>query len=270
MSKTKLTDLSTIKKISLPVLLIAVLVAIVFIDHKYTTNQKPPASARVGQDGPVQKETAPIVQLEDEDKKSIPNPQPTGVITQELPEQAKLKVPFLVQAPYANWDPLHEDACEEASLLMVASFLNKVSVDSDDLGDEEIQKLVGYETKNNYQPSVSLENLNLIANDYFKLSTGRIEETVTTESIKKEIASGKPVIIPAAGRVLPNPYYKQPGPNYHMLVVIGYDKNGFITNDPGTKRGQDFYYKTQDLLKSIHNWDENNILNGESKYLVFD
>ena len=36
--------------------------------------------------------------------------------------------------------------------------------------------------------------------------------------IKEFLMAGKLVIVPAAGRQLGNPYYKAPGPVYHMLV----------------------------------------------------
>ena len=39
-----------------------------------------------------------------------------------------------------------------------------------------------------------------------------------------------------------------------MLVVIGYTDDGFITNDPGTKRGEQYWYKTETLLDAIHDW----------------
>ena len=39
-----------------------------------------------------------------------------------LPEEINIAVPFTSQAPYAIWDPLHDDACEEASLIMLDAF----------------------------------------------------------------------------------------------------------------------------------------------------
>ena len=69
-----------------------------------------------------------------------------------------------------------------------------------------------------------------------------------------EIAKGNPVIIPAAGRDLDNPYYSGDGPWYHMLLVTGYDKKYFITNDPGTRQGLDYKYKHKKLVNAIHDW----------------
>jgi hypothetical protein len=93
---------------------------------------------------------------------------------------------------------------------------------------------------------------------------------VTTESIKEELAKGNPIIIPAAGRRLLNPYFSGEGPWYHMLVVKGYDRNEFITNDPGTKRGDGYKYKYDVLVNAIHDWTgvKEEIEGGQRKMMV--
>jgi uncharacterized protein YvpB len=188
----------------------------------------------------------------------------------KLSENILLDVPFLSQAPFAKWDALHEDACEEASLIMVKYFLDGIEMISKEKGEKEIQDAVAFEKKNKYELSVTLDELNEIADKYYNLKTGRVEKNITIQDIKKELSSGKPVIVGAAGKVLPNPNFKNGGPNYHMLVIIGYDEKGFITNDPGTRLGKSFRYSFDDLYKSIHDWNPKNILNGEKNYLVFD
>ena len=60
--------------------------------------------------------------------------------------------------------------------------------------------------------------------------------------------------VPVAGRELGNPYFSGGGPWYHMLVITGYDGNRFITNDPGTKRGEDYKYSADVLIEAIHDW----------------
>jgi uncharacterized protein YvpB len=183
---------------------------------------------------------------------------------------ALLSVPFLSQAPFGVWDPLHEDACEEASLIMVKHFLNKDKNLLPTSGDVEIRKMIQYEEKNSYSISLTLEQLNQIAKDYAEMQTGRVKNNATADDIKKELDAGRPIIVPAAGKILPNPNFRNGGPNYHMLVVVGYDQKGFITNDPGTRKGEGFRYTFNDLYYAIHDWDAGNILNGQKAYLVFD
>ena len=184
-----------------------------------------------------------------------------------LLEKVYLDVPFQVQAPNANWDPVHEEACEEASLLMVYHFIKKIRITD---GDIEINNILDYEKTNKYGPSITLNALSDIASSYYKLNYGTVHINISIVDIKNELANGNPVIVGAAGKILPNPNFRDGGPIYHMLVIKGYDKDGFITNDPGTRLGNNFRYNYDDLFNSIHDWNSANILNGGKNYLVFD
>ncbi|HEX7586011.1 MAG TPA: C39 family peptidase [Patescibacteria group bacterium] len=197
---------------------------------------------------------------------SVSSPQTAATI----PDSVLLDVPFLAQAPFGIWDPLHEDACEEASLVMVKHFLAKDKNLTPISGDVEIRKMIQYEEKNGYGISISMEQLKQIAKEYSAMLTGRVQSNATIDDIKQELSAGRPVIVPAAGKILPNPNFRNGGPNYHMLVVVGYDKNGFITNDPGTRKGEGFRYTFEALYYAMHDWDETNVLNGQKAYLVFD
>ena len=190
--------------------------------------------------------------------------------TKIIPTSGMLEVPFTTQAPFANWDALHEEACEEASLIMLYHYLNGTSIDSQSSADQEIIDLVNWETKNGFAVDVTLQQLSDIAKKRFSMNSGRIITDISVESIKKEISAGNPVIVPAAGKLLPNPNFRNGGPKYHMLVIIGYDGEDFITNDPGTRNGKNFRYKYNDLINAIHDWDETNILDGRKALLVFD
>lgn len=189
---------------------------------------------------------------------------------EKLPDKILLEAPFLSQAPMQIWDALHEDACEEASLIMVKYSLEGKKAITPKEGDEEIKKLVAYQEKNGYGTSVTLQELGRIAKNFYNLQNYRAEENVTVEGIKKELAKGNLVIVGAAGKVLDNPNFKNGGPNYHMLVIRGYDEKGFITNDPGTRKGEGFRYTFDNLFTSIHNWDPKDILNGKKDYLVIE
>ena len=184
-----------------------------------------------------------------------------------LPDSIYLDVPFQVQAPNANWNSVHEDACEEASLLMVYHFINKTAISD---GDQELNKILEYETTNHFGGSVTLSDLNKIAQGYFGLKSGSVKQNISIDDIKAELVKGNSVIVGAAGKVLNNPNFRQGGPNYHMLVIKGYNKDVFITNDPGTRLGKDFYYNYDNLYDAIHDWNSENILNGDKNFLVFN
>jgi hypothetical protein len=39
-----------------------------------------------------------------------------------------------------------------------------------------------------------------------------------------------------------------------MLIIRGFNEDKFITNDPGTKRGEAYRYRFGDLLWAVHDW----------------
>jgi len=163
-----------------------------------------------------------------------------------------MDVPFSPQSPFGNWDDPYQEACEEMSLIMVERFLNKAGLTREE-ADTELLRLVAWQEANGYGMDVNIEQLAKIAEDFYGL-TVEVRTDVTEESIKAELAAGNPVILPVAGRELGNPYFSGEGPWYHMLVVTGYDWNSFITNEPGTKRGEDYEYSFDVLLNAVHDW----------------
>ncbi len=178
--------------------------------------------------------------------------------------------PFQSQAPFANWDELHEEACEEASIILVQWWQNNKSSISAQTMDTEILKLVDYQESNwgSHRDITAGETAEL-AEDIYSLSLN--EKNISSiEDIKEEIAQDHPVIVPTAGRLLGNPYFTGLGPIYHMLVVIGYDGKNIIVQDVGTKRGDHYKYNQSVFYNAIHDWNGsyNNIESGKKVMLV--
>jgi uncharacterized protein YvpB len=188
--------------------------------------------------------------------------------TSSTPGSVHIAVPFQSQAPLQNWDALHEEACEEASLILVDQYLHGQTISPEEM-ETNIQTLVKWETDNGYAQDVTIDQLGKIATAEYGLKATVITN-VTVESIKKEIAAGHPVIAPAAGQLLGNPYFSGKGPPYHVLVIIGYDSTHFITDDVGTRRGKDYKYDNETLINAIHDWNGSNetIQSGRKAMLV--
>jgi len=193
----------------------------------------------------------------------------TQITKDKLPDEIFIQVPFIIQAPFANWDVLHEESCEEASLIMMAHFYNKTPVGDQAQWEKEIQDLVSWETTHGYKQDVTMSELAQIAKDYYGLSA-TAKYNISVDDIKIELATGHPIIVPAAGKILPNPNFRNGGPNYHNLVVTGYDFQGFITNDPGTRNGENFRYTYDSLFNAIHDYNSENMFYGPKAYLVFE
>ena len=125
------------------------------------------------------------------------------------------------------------------------------------IAEDELQELVAWETKNGYGVDIGMAEMAKIAQEKYGLHASA-RMNVTADTIKRALLTGHPVIIPAAGRDLGNPYFSGAGPWYHAIVVTGYKKGwfgeSFIVNDPGTKRGKSYEYPVEKLLSAVHDW----------------
>ncbi len=108
----------------------------------------------------------------------------------------------------------------------------------------------------------------IVAEQLYGYNRVKVFTNPTIDQIKAELAAGHPVIVPAAGQQLGNPYFTAPGPVYHMLLIRGYTADGFITNDPGTRRGEGFVYAFDDLMSAMHDWNAQDINQGQKAVLV--
>jgi hypothetical protein len=181
-------------------------------------------------------------------------------------DEVNWDVPFTPQAPFANWDAVHGEACEEASAFMVLRYFAGQKIASPQDAEDGILHLIDAsgpavdETAQEIADLIESENPSLHAD---------ILKDPTEASMKAALAEGKLIIVPAAGRQLGNPFFQTPGPPYHMLVLRGYTKDGHvITNDPGTKRGENFAYTWTTLINAIHDWNGGDVENGAKVVIV--
>ncbi|MDD4287892.1 MAG: C39 family peptidase [Candidatus Peribacteraceae bacterium] len=186
------------------------------------------------------------------------------------PYTLHLSVPFSPQAPLADWDALHEESCEEMSLILVHHFLAGTDINREQ-AETELLALTAWETEHGYPQDVTVQELGKIAEEYFGYHA-RVIEDPATEDLKRLLADGHPVIVPAAGRDLGNPYFSGEGPWYHMLVLTGYNEFFFQTNDVGTRRGEGYVYRFETLLNAIHDWTgvKEEIRNGPKRVLIIE
>lgn len=175
----------------------------------------------------------------------------------DIPSKISIKVPFTSQAPFANWDAYHEEACEEASLIMAKYYLDGKKL-TPEVAEQEIQSMVAFEIKNyGFYEDTNTEDTVKLAKDFYRMNNLEIVYDFSENDIEKYLSQGHPIIIPADGQMLGNPYFSGDGPPYHMLVLTGYNKNTIITNDPGTKRGEGYKYDLDILYNAIHDFTGN-------------
>ncbi len=195
---------------------------------------------------------------------------PTPAPAVERPDSVRLNIAFAGQAPLGDWNPPYDEACEEASLIIVHHYLENTPLDAA-IMNREILDMVAHEESKGLPIDIDMPELAQVARDLYGYDAQVLEgNDVTAERIEQELANGNPVIAPFAGQDLGNPYYSGEGPPYHVLVIVGYDQNSFITHDVGTKRGEYYTYRKQIVLDSIHDWtgSTETIRSGPKRLLV--
>lgn len=195
-------------------------------------------------------------------------PEQVKIVTVTIPSSVNLDVPFTPQAPAANWKSPFQEACEEAAAI-ITDYFYRGSRFSPEIATLEILQLTQWEEAHGYPEDVTVEQLAEIVRAYYGYDA-RVSDAVTKDSILYELSQGHPVIVPTAGRMLGNPYYSGDGPWYHMLVIRGYDGRYFITNDPGTRRGENYSYTFDTVLAAVHDWTgvKEDIATGPKKMLI--
>jgi len=185
---------------------------------------------------------------------------PSTTLAENDLEKIVLPVPYTSEIPTGSWTKPWNNACEEASIIMVDSFYS---------GDTEISKTTAI---NKMTPLFKIENKIFgsnadtdatrtakLANEYLNF-TATIKNKPTIEEIKNQLRNNHPVITLHYAKNLKNPNHRWRvgGSYYHMMVLIGFDDNTeeFITNDSGdSKTGGGYRYSYLDIMKSLHDFN---------------
>jgi len=253
MSKNKLTLISVI---------FIILVAFSLLIYKFFPKNK------------VENKINQISQKVEEVKETIA-PEPTKILSSGLPNKHQIKTVFVPQSPEKNWDQPWQDACEEASLLTVDYFYKNITSTDPQTIKNDLLKIFDFETQQSFTHDVNIDQMSLVAQKYLNYSTKIITDP-TIEDLKKYLSQDIPVIVPANGKTLyqENKHFKEGGPYYHNLVILGYDdtNNKFTVHDVGTQFGAYFKYSYSLLMQSIHDFpvskQKEDINQGDKKVLI--
>lgn len=208
------------------------------------------------QKAPLPRPTAAIEEATPTPRTSLPTV-PIATPTPSLPTSVLLPVPFTPQAPTANWDELHNEACEEASVIMAAAYFagdtRKVIPPSE--VEAQLATLTEWQQKHfGYYLDSNAEETARMIREVYGLKA-RLIRNFSESDIKHALASDQLVIAMLAGRKLDNPYYRSPGPEYHVMVIRGYTSTHLISNDPGTRRGAEYKYSFATIDNATAEWD---------------
>ena len=174
-----------------------------------------------------------------------------------------LAAPFISQAPRGEWkNALFQNGCEEASVFMASRLGNDEPVSEEHA--EQALLALAHLSEQLFDTSVdtSAEDTLQLFRVYTGKENGRLMEQVTGEVLRATLARGEAMIIPMNGRLLGNPHFTAPGPETHMLVLLGYDvvTEEYIAHDPGTRFGAEYRYPRERFENAIRDYPTGNHL----------
>lgn len=165
----------------------------------------------------------------------------------------------MTQAPTGSWAQPYQDFCEEAALLMAHRWTTGKSVTRSE-ANKELLRMMEFESKNfgDYRDT-SAEKTAELFQTFYKSDAARVVPSANLTDVKRELARGNIVLLPLAGRKLAGPFYRLPGPLYHMLLLRGYDEDArqFTVNDDGTNtKGEAFRFSYDAISRAWNDWDD--------------
>lgn len=187
----------------------------------------------------------------------VPESKPEEKATSTLPKSINYHVPFTSQAPTAEWGKqIFQDGCEEASALMVKAWRDGETFTTAS-AREKISALAIWQQKK-FGHSVdtdAADTRRFLLEEFLKVTDTTIQYDFTLDELIDATQTGI-LIVPTNGRKLGNPNFTSPGPLQHMLVIVGYDAEDhqFITNDPGTRKGEGYRYSETTLYTAIRDY----------------
>jgi len=190
----------------------------------------------------------------------------------EIPKEVNLEVTFFSQAPDGVWTLPWKEACEEASIAQAIYFVR----------DEPLSKATYKEDINNLTELVELKYWNgrvdtnmketaEILESYYWYTDYEIIDNPSVEQLKQELAQWHPIVAPFAGKKLGNSFFTDGGPRYHVLVIVWYNEEFFLTNDVWTSRGENFTYSYETIMDSLHDFvptSKGDITDGAKRVIV--
>ncbi len=185
------------------------------------------------------------------------------------PAQKNIDVPFTSQAPAGNWSEPWQNACEETSIYMISSFYQNDPIKR----DEAITRIREILKVKNKEFAVSAdESLETIAALIETLGLPWKAQLVldpTAEDLKQELSENRPIIVPVFAPSLWSADYRSGGPDYHVLVLTGYDDTTgeFIANDPGSAGGEGQRFPYEKFMAAIHDLNAKNYKAGQKAVL---
>jgi len=178
-----------------------------------------------------------------------------------------LNVDFFPQSPFWKWWPIFNDTCEEASLLIAINYVRHNKMNRVAFRDKLLD-IVDYENKIFWDyKHTDVSQTSKILKNYFKFFDYKIVDNPSIKYMKQVLNNWNIIIAPFYGIGL-NPHYSGKWPEYHFMVIKGYNKTDFITHDVWTKYWADYKYNQLELYRRLHDYDSVSVMNWKKRIIV--
>lgn len=166
-------------------------------------------------------------------------------------------VPFTAQAPKGDWSDLRQnEGCEEASVFMAMHWVYGTTFSTEDalntiLDMSDWEKLV----YGSFVDTSARDTVDRLFKQYYRYDGVTVRYNISPADIRHELAKGNLVLVPADGTIFLNPNFRS-HPERHMFVIKGFDwtTGEFITNEPGTRFGENYRYGYQTIRASLRDY----------------
>ncbi len=188
-----------------------------------------------------------------------------------IPASKSLDITFYAQAPDGNRELPWKEACEEASIILAAYYIQDKKLTKSQFTSDVIALTKMEEEMFGSYIDTTIAQTAELYNKFYGVGKTKVIDDPSIAQIKAELAQGHAIVAPFAGRKLGNSYFTSGWPRYHMLVIRWYDETYFYTNDVGTKHGENFPYTHAVIMDAMHDlvpesqWD---ITTGKKRILV--
>ena len=183
----------------------------------------------------------------------LPLPALKETVPKQIPSSANISMVFYSQAPFGNWNYPWQEACEEASILLVANTYFNHNWSRKEFS-VQILNIIKWEMKTfGKYKDTNVDEINQMLNEYLGLKTV-IHENPSLDDIKNILNNGHIIVATFAGKELRNPYFTKGGPIYHAIIIKGYKGDSIISDDVGTKNGADFVYSWDTIKNALHDF----------------
>ncbi len=188
---------------------------------------------------------------------------------QTLPTETTINVPFTSQAPSGDWSEPWQNACEETSIYMIASFYAGDEIKQADAITHIREILAVKKTDLTVSKDESLQSIAQLIDALGLPWKTEIVYDPSVEDLKTELAQNNPIIVPVYAPALSSTYSAAEGADYHVIVLTGYDDTDgvFIINDPGRSSGESLRVAYDTFMNAIHDLNPRDYLAGKKAVL---